>query len=208
MAGRQGISDDLLLINSGVLGLQYGAMPMMERSIALIDELYPLAPKVHTIEQFAVGLSAYNFPKPAESKGVIKHYYGEKAYWRAMLQCFFGLYGESFHVYMPELTREVPMARPKPLLIRRLWMRLIALAWTDKRRKEARLLFSAANLPVTPYARACLPVYCERLIRKAPRLAAALNSGKWPDELNFLAARDGKVSVMGVLRGMLREEVD
>lgn len=162
---KYGVGNDMLLINSGVLGLNYDAVRLMDRTLELIDELYPLAPGIHIIEQFAVGVAAYGLARPAETRDLVKHYYGEKRYWRSILDVFFATHGERYSPKLFEAVRDVPVSRPKPAAWRRLMFRLASAQFDREERKMARLAFYAVNLPSDTYSAACAPIYALDLLR-------------------------------------------
>lgn len=162
---RYGVGDDMYLINSGVLGLNRDALRLMDRAIELIDELYPMAPDIHIIEQFAVGIAAYGLSKPAEVHDLVRHYYGEKRYWRRILDIFFAAHGEAYRPELVAALRDVPLCRPKPAWWRRLIFRLASTLLTREQRKAARMAFYAVNLPDDAYSAACAPVYAFELLK-------------------------------------------
>lgn len=162
---KYGVGNDMYLINSGVLGLNYDAVRLMDRTLELIDELYPLAPGIHIIEQFAVGVAAYGLARPAETRDLVKHYYGEKRYWRSVLDVFFATHGERYSSKLVDALRDVPVSRPKPAKWRRLLFRLASTQLDRKERKMARLAFYAVNLPSDTYSAACAPIYALDLLR-------------------------------------------
>lgn len=156
-----GIEDNLLLINSGVLALRKEPIACMEMAIRLIDEVYPMAPDVHVIEQFAVSCAAYmkQLGVPAEAQGVVKHYYGDKLFWRQMITEFFARHGETFSDRLVASSAEMPLIRPKPTLLKRLFFRMCASGLDKHARKIARAAFFALHMPGSRYAQRCAPVY-------------------------------------------------
>lgn len=159
------VGDDMYLVNSGVLGLNSQALHIMDRTIELIDELYPMAPAIHIIEQFAVGVAAYGLSKPAEAYDVVRHYYGEKRYWRSILEVFFAAHGEVYSSTLVAALRDVPRSRPKPVWWRRMFFRLVSKALPREQRKSARAAFYAVSLPGDKYSLACRSVYALELLK-------------------------------------------
>lgn len=196
------VRDDMRLINSGVLGLCHEDIPLMDGAISLIDELYPLASDIHIIEQFAVGVAAYHdYSAPAEACDVVRHYYGEKPFWHAMLEKFFQKYGEDFCDSLPSLTSEVPQIKPKPAPLKRLELKIKNLLLPKEYRAAARLLSMAVNLSGDEYAQACAPVYASALIAKAPKLADQLLSGCWPKAFSSLFSSKDRDRIINLLNG-------
>lgn len=156
-----GIGDDMPLINSGVLGFSKCGEDIMAEAISLIDNLYPLAPDVHVIEQFAVGCAARKLATPAQSKGIVRHYFGEKNFWRAMLAEFFSRHGELYNSDLVKASFSFPKKRIKPIWWRRLHLRLLSLGLCKPQRKVLRAAFFSIYLPSGPYAKACSFVYAK-----------------------------------------------
>jgi hypothetical protein len=156
-----GIGDDMLLINSGVLGFSKCGEDIMAEAISLIDSLYPLAPDVHVIEQFAVGCAARKLARPAQSNGILCHYFGEKAFWRAMLAEFFSQYCELYSEALIEASCSFPKKRIKPIWWRRLHLRLLSLGLCKPQRKVLRAAFFSIYLPSDAYSKACSFVYAK-----------------------------------------------
>lgn len=156
-----GVGDNMRLINSGVLGFSKCGEEIMTEAVRLIDDLYPLAPDVHVIEQFAVGCAARNLAAPAQSNGIVCHYFGEKAFWRAMLVEFFAQYGEVYNSALIEASCGFPKKRIKPVWWRRLHLRLLSLGLCKPQRKLLRAAFFSIYLPSGAYAKACSFVYAK-----------------------------------------------
>ncbi|MGX5727084.1 hypothetical protein ACWKWZ_18775 [Metapseudomonas otitidis] len=155
------IKGDMPLINSGVLALRKEPVACMDLAIRLIDEIYPLAPDVHVVEQFAVGCAAYirRLGAPANAQGIVNHYYGDKLFWRLMIAEFFSIHGEEFSERLVAVSAELPSQRPKPSLLKRLMFRLLAIGLDKQARKGARAAFFALEVPGDRYSRSCAPAY-------------------------------------------------
>lgn len=188
LRGKYGVGDDMRLINSGVLGLSHDAVRLMDRAIELIDELHPMAPDIHIIEQFAVGVAAYGLPRPSETRDLVRHYYGEKRYWRRVLDVFFANHGERYSPALINALRDVPLSRPKPAKWRRLLFRLASARYTREQRKMARMAFYAVNLPTDAYSAACAQVYALELLKHGfePSSTATGQRASW---LGLLSSR-------------------
>jgi hypothetical protein len=183
---KYSVGDDMCLINSGVLGLNHDAVRLMNRAIELIDELHPMAPEIHIIEQFAVGVAAYGLPRPAETRDLVRHYYGEKRYWRRVLDVFFAHYGERYSPALIDALHDVPLSRPKPAKWRRLLFRLASARYAREQRKMARMAFYAVNLPSDVYSAACAPVYALELLKNGFDPSAVGLRARW---LGLLSSR-------------------
>lgn len=177
---KYGVGEQMLLINSGVLGLQGKARPIQNETIRLIDELYPLAPDIHIIEQFAVAVAARDFPRPAQSKDIVRHYYSEKEYWRAMIRCFFARHGTHFDQTLLAAACAVPSSRPKPGWRHRLVFKIKSIGLNRLEKRPARLAYYAVHLPDNPYAQACGLEYCKAMAKLSPELARLFSSRALP----------------------------
>lgn len=180
LAQHHGVDRHMLLINSGVLGFQADATCLMEETLNLIDIMHPMVPRIHVIEQFAVGVAARHLGRPAESRGVIKHYFSGKNYWRHMVATFFQRHGESFSAKAVEAVREVPTDKPRPVWWHRLNFRLRSVFLSSRMRSHAKLAYYATVLCAgDPYAKACGQGYVQELRRKAMHEGESLSIQPW-----------------------------
>jgi hypothetical protein len=179
LAEQHGVDQQMLLINSGVLGFQGDASRLMDDTLALIDAMHPMVPSIHIIEQFAVGVAARRLGRPAESRGVIKHYFSGKSYWRHMIAAFFQRHGEVFSAHAIQAVREVPIKKPRPVWWHRLNYRLRSIFLPSRSRSHAKLAYYASVMRVDPYAQACGRGYVEELKRKALPEGESLSVQPW-----------------------------
>lgn len=184
LAERHGVDQQMLLINSGVLGFQNDASGLMDEVLSLIDVMHPMVPKIHIIEQFAVGVAARHLGPPAESRGVIKHYFSGKNYWRHLVAAFFQRHGEAFSAHAIDAVREVPTTKPRPAWWHRLNFRLRSLFLSSRSRSHAKLAYYAAVMHADPYAQACGRGYAEELRRKAIPAGESLGMQPWSKVLS------------------------
>jgi hypothetical protein len=184
LAEHHGVDQQMLLINSGVLGFQADASGVMDETLALIDVMHPMVPKIHIIEQFAVGVAARHLGRPAESRGVIKHYFSGKNYWRHLVAAFFQRHGEAFSAHAIDAVREVPTTKPRPAWWHRLNFRLRSLFLSSRSRSHAKLAYYAAVMHADPYAQACGRGYAEELRRKAIPAGESLGMQPWSKVLS------------------------
>ncbi|MGP0171748.1 hypothetical protein ACSVIJ_07680 [Pseudomonas sp. NCHU5208] len=179
LAEQYGIDQRMLLINSGVLGFRSDASLLMDETLRLIDILHPMVPKIHIIEQFAVGVAARHLGRPEESRGVVKHYFSGKNYWRHMVAAFFQRHGEHFSAQAIEAVREVPTDKPRPVWWHRLNFRLRSVFLSSRMRSHAKLAYYATVLCADPYAKACGQGYAQELRRKAIPEGESLSIQPW-----------------------------
>lgn len=157
------------LVNSGIFGLRAGQQAAVEEALALIDELHPLAPLIHTVEQFAFSLALSGAPKPAEAKGIVKHYFSDKAYWRALGEHFFARHGTTYSEFLVSAFAEFPRTRPSASWYYRARFRLLSIG-LDKRLVKAVRLAYYGSVMSGEYAEACGLEYVREAFRKLPAL--------------------------------------
>ncbi|WP_158704646.1 hypothetical protein [Ectopseudomonas mendocina] len=179
LAEQHGVDQQMLLINSGVLGFQEDASRLMDDTLALIDVMHPMVPKIHIIEQFAVGIAARHLGRPAQAQGIVKHYFSGKNYWRHMIAAFFLRHGEAFSPEAVQAVRELPTVKPRPTWWHRLNFHLRSLFLPSRVRSHAKLAYYAAVMLDDPYTQACGRAYAEELRRKAIPQGEDLNAQLW-----------------------------
>lgn len=69
------ISPTSKMFNSGVIGVDPSHRELLERSLAVIDDLYGRSP-IFNIEQFAVGVTLHQFTQLSTCEDLLEHYYG------------------------------------------------------------------------------------------------------------------------------------
>jgi hypothetical protein len=63
------------MFNSGVIGVEPCHIPLLEKALAVVDDLYARSP-IFNIEQFAVGVSLQSGTQVATCEPLLEHYYG------------------------------------------------------------------------------------------------------------------------------------
>lgn len=201
------VDGDLLMINSGVLGLRKQQQEILDSSVEMIDDLCRLAPGIHIIEQFSVAVAARHLEKPAEAKGIVCHYYSEKEYWRAVVRTFFSLHGEHWHEALLKVSREAPTARPKPAWWIRLAFRARSLLLPKAGRRFARMAYYATHMPDNPYAQSCRQEYCNAMGKASPTLAKQLQSGRLPNRWRLVLDKGSQATLRAMLKTTCLEQV-
>ncbi|WP_165673316.1 hypothetical protein [Metapseudomonas otitidis] len=184
LAEQYGVDESMLLINSGVLGFNIEASRLMDETLELIDVLHPMAPRVHTVEQFAVSVAARHLGQPAESRGVVRHYYSGKSYWRHMVAAFFERHGETFSFHSVRAVLELPSSKLRPSWWHRLVFRLRSAALPSKLRAQAKLAYYAAVMHGGPYEQASAYAYAEELTRKVIPSGESVDAQPWSKVLS------------------------
>lgn len=184
LAEHYNVDQQLLLINSGVLGFQRDGLSLMDQSLALIDELHPMVSDIQIIEQFAIGVAARYLERPAQAQGVVKHYFSDKEYWRRMIAAFFQQHGESFSLCLVGAVSEFPVVKPRPTWWHRLEFRLRSIFLSGRSRAYAKLAYHAALMDSDIYSEACALGCIDELKRKGVVLDGRLSSQPWIKVLN------------------------
>lgn len=164
LLNKYSVADDLLLINSGIFGIKNDAKDFMHKSIKLIDEIYPLAKNIHIVEQFAASVAAYGFTRPGEARGIVRHYYSEKLYWRSMLKEFFEVNDDNFSSSLILASKSFPQKKPKPSYFKRLKFRFYTAGLSVKKKRALRFFYYAANLPMQKYRKSCSLAYIKHFL--------------------------------------------
>ncbi|MCJ8170313.1 hypothetical protein [Atopomonas sediminilitoris] len=157
------------LVNSGVFGLKAEQRAVVEQALALIDTLYPLAPRLHTVEQFAFSLALADASRPADAQGVVKHYYSDKDHWRALARHFFALHGSTYSETLVAAFAEFPRVKPSASWYHRARFRLLSAGLDKRLAKAIRLAYYGAVLG-GGYDDACALEYVREACRKLPAL--------------------------------------
>lgn len=184
LAEHHGVDQRMLLINSGVLGFREDASHLMNEALDLIDFMHPKVPKIHVIEQFAVGVAARHLGPPAQARGIVKHYFSGKAYWRQMIAVFFQRHGELFSSHVVDAVPELPITKPRPAWWRRLDFRFRSLLVPSRYRSQAKLAYYAAVMRANPYVEACGYAYAEELRRRIILQGGDLHKQPWSKVLS------------------------
>ncbi|PZW65664.1 hypothetical protein F471_03173 [Pseudomonas sp. URMO17WK12:I1] len=200
LADHHGVDQQMLLINSGVLGFREDASHLMSETLTLIDVMHPAVPKIHIIEQFAVGVAARHLGRPAQARGIVKHYFSGKAYWRQMIAFFFQRHGQLFSSQIVDAVRELPTAKPRPAWWQRLDFRCRSLFVPSRYRSQAKLAYYAAVMRANPYVEACGYAYAEELRRKITAQRGNLNDQPWSKVLSG-CNRQRLIQMLGALEG-------
>lgn len=157
------------LVNSGIFGLKAEQRSMVAQALALIDTLYPIAPRIHTVEQFAFSLAQNAATKPADAQGVVKHYYSDKEHWRGLVGHFFARHGSAYNEALVAAFAEFPQLKPSASWYHRARFRLLSTGLDKRHAKAVRLAYYGAVLG-DGYDDACALEYVREACRKLPTL--------------------------------------
>ncbi|AKA21866.1 hypothetical protein [Pseudomonas chlororaphis] len=175
---RELADDRMPLLNSGVIGLHRADADVLERSIALMDELYPLAHGAYTLEEFCLSVAAYRRKQVRECPDLIHHYWSRKQLFRAKTKAW-------LHKHSPaptstialDETRLVTATLPRPPVLQRLAYKLVTLALPAHQRQFMREILYGCYRHTNEFDQACAPVWWEKARENAEgRLKQQLDS--------------------------------
>lgn len=163
---QRGLADEQMpLLNSGVIGLCAQDAGLLDHSIALMDEFYPIARKAYTLEEFCLSVAAYRNLEVAECTDVIHHYWSRKAQFRAKIQAWLHKHaaaplGEAAR----DDVRRVNDQLPRPPTLRRLGYKAMSLTLPRHQRQFAReLLYGCYPYP-NEFDRACATAWWDKAL--------------------------------------------
>lgn len=169
MLSTRGLADQQMpLLNSGVIGLTQGDIPLLDQSIALMDEYYPHANGAYTLEEFCLAVAAYRQMQVNQCTDVIHHYWSRKQLFRAKVQAWLAK-----HQHAPLSARaleDVALVNaqiPKPPALHRLGYK--ALSWTlptEQRQFLRELMYGCYKYP-NEFDRASAPTWWNKALENA-----------------------------------------
>jgi len=163
---QRGLADcQMPLVNSGVIGLTAEDAATLDQSIALMDELYPLARSAYTLEEFCLAVAAYRKLELAECTDVIHHYWSRKAQFRAKIQAWLRKHGDD--PLSAAALADVLLVNdqlPRPPALHRLGYKALSLTLPSRERQFAReLLYGCYPYP-NEFDRACAPAWWDKAL--------------------------------------------
>lgn len=167
---RRLADDDMPLLNSGVIGLHRSDAIILDQSIALMDELYPLAQGAYTLEEFCLSVAAYRTRKVRECPDLIHHYWSRKALFRAKIKAWLDQHETDLtSSYALDETRLVTAFLPRPPALQRLLYKVVTLALPKYQRQFMREILYGCYRHPNPFDRACTPVWWEKARENAEK---------------------------------------
>jgi hypothetical protein len=163
---RNLVDDQMLLLNSGVIGLHQRDAQVLDHSIALIDELFPLAQGAYTLEEFCLTVASYRVLDVKKCPDLIHHYWSRKQLFRAKVQAWIRKH-ESQPTSQAALddTRRVSARLPRPPRAQRMLYKLITLALPVHLRQFIReILYGCYDHP-NEFDKACGPVWWDKALQ-------------------------------------------
>jgi hypothetical protein len=170
LAQRDLADDHMRLVNSGVIGLTHANVAILDRSIALMDEFYPITPGAVTLEEFCLGVAAYRTLKIDQCTDVIHHYWSRKQVFRAKVRAWLRKHEDAplSHEALAD-TRNVSARLPRPSTWQRLLYKGATLAVPKAQRQFIRELLYGCCEHANEFDRACSAVWWEKAFHNAEK---------------------------------------
>ena len=167
---RQLADDQMPLLNSGVIGLHKDDASVLDQSIALMDELYPLAQGTYTLEEFCLSVAAYRTLEVSYCPDLIHHYWSRKALFRAKIKAWLDKHeADPTCSFALDETRLVTAFLPRPPALQRLLYKVVTLALPQQQRQFMREILYGCYPHPNPFDQACTPVWWEKARENAEK---------------------------------------
>ncbi|WP_434649787.1 hypothetical protein [Pseudomonas sp. D1-2] len=165
LAQRELADDNMPLLNSGVIGLYAVDAAILDHSIALMDEFYPLAQGAYTLEEFCLSVAAYRKVKVRECPDLIHHYWSRKQLFRAKTKAWYDKHRAApVGQHALDETRQVTAILPRPPTFQRLAYKFITVALPGHKRQFMREILYGCYRHTNPFDQACGPVWWEKAL--------------------------------------------
>ncbi|WP_434701308.1 hypothetical protein [Pseudomonas sp. D1-36] len=165
LAQRELADDNMPLLNSGVIGLYAVDAAILDHSIALMDEFYPLAQGAYTLEEFCLSVAAYRKVKVRECPDLIHHYWSRKQLFRAKTKAWYDKHRAApVGQHALDETRQVTAILPRPPIFQRLAYKFITVALPGHKRQFMREILYGCYRHTNPFDQACGPVWWEKAL--------------------------------------------
>ena len=163
----KGLADDqMLLLNSGVIGLHQQDAQVLDHSIALIDELFPMAQGAYTLEEFCLSVAAYRTMKVNKCPDLIHHYWSRKQLFRAKVNAWVVKHARNPTSQAAlDDTRRVSAHLPRPPRAQRMLYKLITLALPKHLRQFIREILYGCYEHHNEFDNACGPVWWDKALQ-------------------------------------------
>ena len=167
----RGLAEDgMPLLNSGVIGLYRQDTALLDQSIALMDEFYPLAPTAYTLEEFCLAVAAHDTLKVRECPDLIHHYWSRKQLFRAKIQAWLKKHdSDPLSTQAIADITQVNTQLPRPPLLKRLQCKLLGLTLPAKHRQFLRELAYGCHPYTNEFDRACATAWWEKALENAEK---------------------------------------
>ncbi|WP_339493214.1 hypothetical protein [Pseudomonas sp. EA_35y_Pfl1_P108] len=163
LADKGVADDDMWLLNSGVMGLTRQDAPLLDHSIELMDELFPMAHGAYTLEEFCLSVAAYRKVNVRQCPDLIHHYWSRKQLFRAKVLAWVAKHGAAptSAVALAD-TRKVSAHLPRPPRLQRMVYKLIALALPKRKQQFIREILYGCYEHENEFDQACGTVWWDK----------------------------------------------
>lgn len=189
---QRGLADDSMpLLNSGVIGLTREDAGILEHSVELMDEFFPITPGAITLEEFCLAVAAYRKVQVDECPDLIHHYWSRKQLFRAKVRAWLSKHGDNPTSQNGlDDTRKVTSSLPRPPVWQRLMYKGAMFAVPQDQRQFVReVLYGCCDYP-NEFDRACSKVWWDKALSNAEqRMDRPLTPEKIKQWLNHWAVR-------------------
>ncbi|MBV4453166.1 MULTISPECIES: hypothetical protein [Pseudomonas] len=160
----KGLADDTMwLLNSGVMGLARQDAYLLDQSIELMDELFPMANGAYTLEEFCLSVAAYRKVNVRQCPDLIHHYWSRKQLFRAKVKAWIAKHaGDPISAQALADTRKVSAHLPRPPRPQRLMYKLITLALPKRQQQFIREILYGCYEHENEFDQACGPVWWDK----------------------------------------------
>lgn len=155
--------DDMATLNSGVIGLHRNDAPVLDHSIALMDELYPRSEKAYVLEEFCLAIAARGRVQLVDCPDLIHHYWSRKTLFRAKVRAWLRKHGQQplSDAALADL-RHVSIDIPRPPTWRRLVGKLLTARLSPLPRQFVREVLNGCYEHANEFDQACAPVWWDK----------------------------------------------
>ncbi|AKJ97159.1 hypothetical protein BK652_14890 [Pseudomonas brassicacearum] len=162
---RRLADDSMPQLNSGVIGLYHTEASVLDRSIALMDELFPLAQGAYTLEEFCLAVAAYRSVQLRECPDLIHHYWSRKQLFRAKTKAWLDKHHAAPTCQQAlDETAQVTTVLPRPPAFQRLAYKFVTLALPAHKRQFMREILYGCYRHTNQFDQACAPVWWEKAL--------------------------------------------
>lgn len=155
--------DDMMTLNSGVMGLTQQDAHILDRSIELMDELFPDAQGAYTLEEFCLSIAAYRTVNVRECPDLIHHYWSRKQLFRAKVKAWIAKHASApTSAQALADTRQVSSHLPRPPRVQRMMYKLITLLLPKHQQQFIREILYGCYEHENEFDQACGPVWWDK----------------------------------------------
>lgn len=138
---------------------------MLDRSIALIDELFPSAQGAYTLEEFCLSVAAYRTLDVNKCPDLIHHYWSRKHLFRAKVQAWVAKHGDNpTGEAALDDTRRVSPQLPRPPRLQRMFYKLVTLLLPAHLRQFIREILYGCYEHPNEFDQACAAVWWDKAL--------------------------------------------